>query len=79
MHAEAASLVGGRSHDTAIAGPADDHRQSGQFGTAPHLHRREEGIHVHVQHGRFPERCHGHTLGRTADRPGAAMFAGVLA
>ena len=52
-HAELAGLVGRGRDDGAlgrVAAPADDHRQPGQLGAAEDLHRRDELVHVHVQH-----------------------------
>ena len=51
--AERTRLVRRRRHDGAfgrVAAAADDHRKPGELGSAQHLDRSDELIHVHVQH-----------------------------
>ena len=52
-HPELAGLVGRGRDDGSlgrVAASADDHRQPGQLGASQDLHRRDELVHVDVQH-----------------------------
>ena len=49
VDAEGPGLVAGRGHHAPPAGAAHHHRLAPQLGPTADLHRREEGVHVHVQ------------------------------
>jgi hypothetical protein len=77
--AERSRLVAGRADHAARPGPAHHHRPAAQFGSAPHLDRGEERVHVDVQ-DRAPGvvRLHTRTLTPTCDRCLQGVLSGAL-